>query len=250
MERVCVKRCTEKARPRGKSVVNSDRSSASIVRLPFIISLSLVLANGALVGRLLMQTLISQLIISGALFIFVLMVALLLRHSVLTILAAPLRVCLAGGIGMLVGCIADFGDYGIFNLASICVISADESAIDSAARMFRIAPWTHVGMLVSCSLALVISDHYSANLRCKRGERMKHGLCVAGMMVGMWVVICLLSEWTANFGIGSVFYPVATMWFGMSIGMTAPLLLLEYHRELGEFLVRTSGATWKNLQRC
>ena len=197
-----------------------------------------------------MQTAISQLIISGALFILVLVVTLLLRHSVLTILAPPLRVCLAGGIGMLVGCIADFGDYGIFNLASMCVVSGDESAIESVARMFRIAPWTHIGMLVSCSLALVISDYYSANLRCKRRESMKHGLCVAGMMVGMWAVIFLLSEWAANFGISSAFYPVATMWFGMSIGMTAPLLLLEYRRELGEFFMRTRVSMWKSLQRC
>lgn len=245
-----MKRCTEKARPPRTPMASSDRSPAWIVRLPFIISLSLVLANGALLGRLLMQTLMSQLVISGALFVFVLAATLLLRHSVLGILAAPLRVCLAGGIGMLVGCIADFGDYGIFNLASMCVVSGNESAIESVVRMFRIAPWTHTGMLVSCSLALVISDHYSTNLRCKHCQPAKHGLCVAGMMIGMWAVICLSSAWAANFAVGSVFYPVATMWFGMSIGMTAPILLLEHHHDLADFFNRTSNAMWKSLQRC
>ena len=111
MGRVCVNCYTANARPPGKSVANSDRSSAVIVPLSFIISLSLILANGALLGQLLMQTQITQLLISGALFIVVLVVTLLLRHSVLGILASPLRVCLAGGIGMLVGCIADFGDH-------------------------------------------------------------------------------------------------------------------------------------------
>ena len=151
---------------------------------------------------------------------------------------------------MLVGCVADFGDYGVFQLASMCVVSGDESAIELVARMFRLAPWTHIGMLVSCSLALVISDHYATKPGCKRCQGMKHGLCVAGMMIGILAVNCLPSEWAANFGIGSVFYPVATMWFGMSIGMTASLLLLEYHRELGELFVRSSGATWKSPQRC
>ena len=89
--------------------------------------------------------------------------------------------------------------------------------------MIQVAPWSHVGMLLGCSVGIAIAGSWSEAHHNKVMSCSKHLACIVGMMAGMWSICAANPEWSTLHTIG----PVVLMMLGMMLGMTVPLLIFE-----------------------
>ena len=140
-------------------------------------------------------------------------VIMVLNFYQVTIPLKPLIIAIAGGIGMLIGSIIDFGQLGLLILKSLCITVVNSNNFESITQMVALAPWTHVGMWLTCSISLLIVDsRYSPFSLC---GGTKHVFCLVGMLLGMLLIHTLPANLLPFYDI----YPVAVMWLGMSAGM-------------------------------
>jgi len=94
-----------------------------------------------------------------------------------------------GGFGMLLGCVADLGQVGVYGLLSICQLTpyyASGWGVDTLWQKIQLTPWAYIGMFTCGNLGMLILD----------GLRSSHSLasikvlyiyliCNIGMLFGM-----------------------------------------------------------------
>jgi len=129
-----------------------------------------------------------------------------------------LIVSLAMLSGTLLGIYADFGRYGLLTAIQIC------QSNDQFIQTLRIAPWTHLGMLLACSAAIMFvqKDAFSTK-GCAQ-----HLCCLVAMFVGMWLIKIVPSDaflTTSQSGIIASLVPLTYMWLAMSLAMATFFLI-------------------------
>jgi hypothetical protein len=129
----------------------------------------------------------------------------------------------AGGFGMLAGCIADFGQVGLFGMLALCQASA-ASWFDPRQWwiVITLTPWTYTGMLIGGTLGMLWLDA-AQSPRIPAVRRLAlYGFCDLGMLVGMIVVERLVSMLTVDVApTPGGLLMVSSMFVGMAAGMTA-----------------------------
>lgn len=176
------------------------------------------------------QVLISWLLFQSktSLFLYVLCtlmgavtMVLIINFYQLTILLKPLIVTISGGIGMLLGSIIDFDQFGLLMLSTLCRAVVNSNSLESITQMIILAPWTHIGMWLSCSVSLlIVESRYPLLSFCNSA---KHLLCLLGMFLGMLFIHALPINSLPLFS----HYPVVMMWLGMSAGMFSFYLFFD-----------------------
>lgn len=131
-------------------------------------------------------------------------------------------VCVAMFSGMLIGTLLDFGRHGLLLSLNMC------QALASGQFWLAIlkAPWTHVGMVLGCSMAMVLVQKNALNrLSC-----FKHGCCLIGMFIGMWLFSFLpldfiidSNQWSFALSV----MPLTAMWLAMSFATAVVYLAFE-----------------------
>ena len=150
-----------------------------------------------------------------------------LRHQRFEYFFKPLMVIFAGGFGILLGCILDFGQYGLINLSSLCLTPNNDSSLKIMTRMVSSAPWSHTGMWVGCSVALLMVDDQRARSSFRHCGGLKHLFCLVGMLPGMWSAQLLPSTWISFIVDYPVVGPTGFMWLAMSIGMLVSYFIFD-----------------------
>lgn len=174
--------------------------------------LTLVLFIGGLLSWLLFYSLVVGVVCSSLALMSAVLCLVLTRWVGVKVLSF-VTISAAGALGMLLGCVIEFGQTGLFSLSSLCLTVAEQGGMDAAWRMFLLAPVVHLGMWLGCSIALASS---------LRSRWLDHIFCTAGMVIGMSI--------GANFSVSAFELPaellvittVAWMWIWMSVGMTLP----------------------------
>jgi hypothetical protein len=181
--------------------------------------IGLIVINTVLTGWLLFQPVTAQLIQLAGILTLTIAVIASLQYFRLEYLLKPLIVIFSGGLGILLGCLFDFGQLGLQALSSLCIAGYYDSSFQNVTQMLSLAPWTHIGMWVSCSLALVIVDFQRGGSAACICSGVKHMFCIVGMLAGMWLVHGFPLNWLSSMLDFSAIGPVGLMWLVMSIGM-------------------------------
>ncbi len=138
----------------------------------------------------------------------------------------------AGGFGMLIGCIVDLGQLGLYGLLSWCQ-SSPSAQIGTGLETFltkaQLTPWTYVGMFAGGNIGMFLSEKLTRNPPGQhRAQPHMYLICNIGMWVGM-----LAGESAAMMliDIASLFWSalamVVFMLLGMILGMIAFLNLSD-----------------------
>ena len=192
---------------------------------------SLIAINQVLLGWLLFQPLALRIVYLIGVVTFSVGLVWAIRYYRLTFFLKPLIIVFAGGLGILLGCILDFGQLGLHLLSSLCVAPVNGFGFGNIIKMLTLAPWTHIGMWFSCSLALFIVDYQRGDSLLRSCRGLKHVFCLMGMLLGMWLIQMLQLNWLSfalSFpAVGSVGF----MWLGMSIGMVSSFCVI-YRKQI------------------
>ncbi len=192
-----------------------------------IILVGLIGLDAVLISWLLFQPLTMQFVYLLQILGLAVVVICLLQHYRFAFLFKPLIVIFAGGLGLLLGCILDYGQFGLQTLSSLCLAPTSGSGPENIIRMASLAPWTHMGMWLSCSVALIIVDHQRGHTTVGCYGGVKHVFCMVGMLFGMWSFEVLPSVWLLFVVDYSAIGPVGLMWLGMSVGLMGSYLIFD-----------------------
>ena len=204
-----------------------DKTRFLPLQQPDIFLISLIGCNQLLIGWLMFQPVSMQLTGLVLVLAWAIFFVRLIRYFRLVYLLKPLIIIFAGGSGILIGAIVDFGQLGLQTLSSLCI--AAESGLNSGqlTRMLVLAPWTHIGMWLSCSIAFLVVDYRPSECLVRHRFILKHAFCFGGMLAGMWFVQILLPGSLFSLTTLSGSAPAGLMWLGMSLGMFASYLLFD-----------------------
>ena len=174
--------------------------------------LVLAMINGGLLTWLLIYSLVTA-IVYASLALMGAVVCLLIFRRAGGVLLGLATISAAGALGLLLGCVFEFGRVGLFSLSSLCLTITERGGADAAWRMFLLAPVVHLGMWLGCSAALVASRlvRLSSHLYCALGM-------VFGMILGSSIPVASLALPTEYLVLSSVVW----MWLSMSLGMSVP----------------------------
>jgi len=177
------------------------------------IILVLALTNSWLVGELIGLTPSTALINISAVLCLSLIIINQLEYRRWYKYMDAVLICLAMLSGMLIGIFMDFGRYGLLTMFTICQNS------EQFISMLQLAPWTHFGMLASCSIAIVYVQKNAFSIKgC-----VKHGCCLMAMLAGMWLLTIFPSDAFNSFSQSKIIsnvLPLLYMWLLMSLPMT------------------------------
>jgi len=138
----------------------------------------------------------------------------------------------AGGLGMLIGCVADLGQLGLYGLLSWCQSSPSApfaTGFDKLLTKIQLTPWTYIGMFAGGNIGMFLSDRISNRSSGRsRGQHHRYLVCNVGMLIGMLAgenVAMLLVDVAGLFW--SALAMVAFMLLGMMLGMITFLKLSD-----------------------
>lgn len=136
----------------------------------------------------------------------------------------------AGGFGMLLGCIVDFGPLGLYGLLGLCRSWASSAFWPSPAELWlmtNLMPWACFGMVAGANAGMVLFDALDHRRTRSVGHRIGfYGVCNAGMLLGMVIgehVVTRLALGLEQQVAGAL--TVVAMLVGMTAGMSALLSL-------------------------
>lgn len=150
----------------------------------------------------------------------------------------PVAMFAAGGFGMLLGCLVDFGPLGLYGLLEICRSWSANALWPSVAQLWRmigLMPWACFGMAAAGTAGMMLFDA----LHRRRAESVGHrigfyGVCNAGMLLGMAITEHVVARLTAGLGQAAAgALMVAAMLAGMTLGMSALLMLMTRIPRIG-----------------
>lgn len=136
----------------------------------------------------------------------------------------------AGGFGMLLGCIVDFGPLGLYELLGLCRSWASAEFWPGTTElwlMISLMPWACFGMLAFGNAGMMLFDALDHH----RARSVTHligfyGVCNTGMLLGMMIAEHVVTRFSLGLGqevAGAL--TVVAMLAGMTAGMTALLSL-------------------------
>lgn len=139
------------------------------------------------------------------------------RH--LAYLQVILVTAVFGHLGLLAGVGQDLGPAGLVILASWCSGRADYGLSELWA-MWRVAPWTHLGMLLGCNLGMWLSGCFDQPA-LRHGMASRHFvlLCNVAMLTGMLLVPLCMPAIAVSGMASAVLVLTMMMLSGMSAGM-------------------------------
>jgi len=136
----------------------------------------------------------------------------------------------AGGFGMLLGCVVDFGPLGLYGLLGVCrswASSAWWPSPEELWRMTNLMPWACFGMVAGGNAGMVLFDALDRHRIQPVGHRIGfYGVCNVGMLLGM-----MMGEHAVTrlaFGLeqeAAAALMVGAMLVGMTAGMSVLLSL-------------------------
>lgn len=174
--------------------------------------LVLVMINGGLLAWLLIYSLVAAIAYASVALMGAVLCILVFRWAGASLLGFA-TISAAGALGLLLGCVFEYGRVGLFSLSSLCLTITERGGVDAAWRMFLLAPVVHLSMWLGCSAALAASH---------RVRLSGHLCCVLGMVVGMTLGASIPVTSLALPTEYLVFSSVAWMWLWMSLGMSVP----------------------------
>lgn len=158
------------------------------------------------------------------------------RHVQLTV-----AMFAAGGFGLLLGCIADFGSLGLYGLLSLCRSWSEAGVwptLEQLSMKMNLMPGAWLGMVLGGNVAMAL-DALQRRRESIGRTLGTYGLCNAGMLLGMIVAEPLTTRVTLGLGqTAAGVAMVAAMLAGMLLGMNALLALGRALRFLPAFPAR------------
>lgn len=132
-----------------------------------------------------------------------------------------------GGIGMLLGCAADFGQLGLYGFLSLCQsnpLSFSFSGIALYWGKMQLTPWIYIGMFVGGNLGMLLLEERRTEGSPGRGHSfLAYLICNLGMLFGM-VLAELLGAGVA--ALSNEFLAAGLMVLVMLLSMVAGMVLL------------------------
>lgn len=140
----------------------------------------------------------------------------------------PVVMFAAGGFGMLLGCLADFGPLGLYSLLGMCQSWSSSSFWPSTSQlwlMIALMPWACFGMLAVGTAGMMLFDALHHRRAQSIGHRIGfYGVCNAGMFLGMVITEHVTTRLATGLGQAAAgALMVAAMLLGMTLGMSALL---------------------------
>ena len=142
-------------------------------------------------------------------------------------------ICLAMLSGMLIGGFIDFGRYGLLLALEMCQAQANGQLFQA----IKIAPWTHIGMVLACSIAIVCVQ----KTPFKANSCIKHVCCLISMFYAMSLMNLLPGTSVSDLGNSLEIFspykwdlvlslmPLTMMWLAMSVAMAVVFFGFEYY---------------------
>lgn len=137
----------------------------------------------------------------------------------------------AGGFGMLLGCVVDFGPLGLYGLLGLCRSWASSAFWPSPAELWlmtNLMPWACFGMVAGGNAGMVLFDALDRRRAQSVGHRIGfYAVCNVGMLLGMVMAEHAVTRLT--FGLEqevAVALTVGAMLVGMTAGMSVLLSLV------------------------
>lgn len=151
----------------------------------------------------------------------------------------------AGGFGMLLGFMVDFGPLGLYGLLGLCRSWESSAWWPGPAELWRMTtlmPWACIGMLAGGNAGMALFDAFDRRHARPIGLRIGvYGLCNAGMLLGMAVAEHVVTRLALGLEqeLAGVLTVVA-MLAGMAAGMSALLSLAARLPGIGRAIVGPS----------
>lgn len=141
----------------------------------------------------------------------------------------------AGGFGLLLGCVADFGSPGLYGLLGMCrswpITGAWPTPEQLWAKM-NLMPWAWFGMVVGSNASMALGLLHRRAKSAGSAVAL-YGICNAGMLLGMVAAELLVTRLTPGLGqTAAGVATVAAMLAGMVAGANALLALARASRFL------------------
>lgn len=132
----------------------------------------------------------------------------------------------AGGFGMLLGCVIDLGQVGVYGLLSICRSSSSmfEFGIGSLWQKFQLTPWSYIGMFVCGNLGMLFFDelHFRRYLVLIKIFYI-YAICNIGMLLGMLLGESIAAVLTLHL---NQYFAAGLMMISMILGMVFGMITL------------------------
>jgi len=136
----------------------------------------------------------------------------------------------AGGFGMLLGCVVDFGPLGLYGLLGLCRSWASSALWPGPADLWLMTnrmPWACFGMLAGGNAGMVLFDALDRRRAQSVGHRIGfYGVCNAGMLLGMVIAEHAVTRVALDLDQEvAAALTVVAMLAGMAMGMSTLLSL-------------------------
>lgn len=148
-----------------------------------------------------------------------------LSASVRDGLITALLVATASVSGMLLGSVADFGRWGLQTLAELCRPGIGSTVMQDLLRMLKLAPFTHLGMMLGCLAGYAVFESRNKSLHQYRAQFTLYCLHITSMFAGMFAVMWGVRLMQRSGSFDSPVYsgelltmPLVLMWLGMLLG--------------------------------
>ncbi len=146
----------------------------------------------------------------------------------------------AGGLGMLIGYLADMNNLGLngpFGLMSLCRAVADlPLSLDSLWFKLQSTPWMYIGMFVGGNAGMLLFESMRRVFSIRLKNLIDYTLCNIGMFMGMLLADVLSMTLTSGLDVflGNAVM-IVFMLLGMTLGMIALLHLSTYINKVLQF---------------
>ena len=136
----------------------------------------------------------------------------------------------AGGFGMLLGCVVDFGPLGLYGLLGLCRSWASSALWPGPADLWLMTnrmPWACFGMLAGGNAGMALFDALDRRRAQSVGHRIGfYGVCNAGMLLGMVIAEHAVTRLALDLDQEvAAALTVVAMLAGMAMGMSTLLSL-------------------------
>lgn len=132
----------------------------------------------------------------------------------------------AGGFGMLLGCVADLGQLGVYGLLSICQLtpfSVSGWGVGTLWQKIQLTPWTYIGMFTCGNLGMLFLDNLRSNQALASLKFFYiYIICNFGMLFGMLLGESISSELIVYL---NPFFAAGLMIILMLLGMVFGMLV-------------------------
>lgn len=161
--------------------------------------------------------------------------ALLLRSAPRGNIELSVLMFAAGGFGLLLGCVADFGSLGLYGLLGMCrswSIAGAWPTLEQLWAKVGLMPWAWCGMVVASNMAMAFGLLHR-RAKSAGSALALYAICNVGMLLGMVAAELLVTRLTPGLGqTAAGVATVAAMLAGMVAGANALLALARASRFL------------------